>query len=340
MVAKQINLNILVTGGAGYIGSHAVLALIEAGYQVTVLDNLSKGFADAVLPPARLIQGDLSDQGLLDDIFQQEKFQAVMHFAASSVVPESVQYPLTYYSNNVTNTINLLKVVKKYKVPNFIFSSSASVYGIPDVVPVTETMPLSPISPYGRTKLISEWMIQDLAKAEPWFRYGILRYFNVAGSDPEGRLGQNTPNATHLIKLACQTALGHRSKLQIFGDDYPTTDGTGVRDFIHVTDLANAHLIVLKHLAEGTESNIYNCGYGKGYSVREVVNTVKEISKVDFPVEVTHRRTGDSPEVVADVTKILQHTEWHPKFDSLQVIVEHAFQWEKSRLSNMIDNQR
>ncbi len=327
-------LNILVTGGAGYIGSHAVLALNQAGYQVTVVDNLSTGFKDAVFSPARFIRADLSDAIHLDEIFLRGKFNAVMHFAASTVVPDSVQNPLNYYSNNVVSTLNLLKAIKKHRVPSLILSSTAAVYGIPDVLPVREDIPLLPINPYGRTKLVDEWMVQDLAQSEPWFKYGILRYFNVAGSDPEGRLGQNTPNATHLIKLACQVALGHKSKLLIYGDDYPTVDGTGIRDFIHVSDLVDAHLLVLKHLEAGKGSNIYNCGYGEGYSVRTIVDTLKKVSNRDFPIQVTNRRAGDPPAVVADVTRLVSNTGWHPKYNDIRLIIKTTFEWERKKACN------
>lgn len=321
--------HILVTGGAGYIGSHAVLALNEAGYVVTVLDNLSTGLADAVLPPAHLIVADLMDAERLDEIFRIGQFAAVIHFAASIVVPESVVRPMAYYANNVANTITLLQAVEHHKVPRFIFSSSAAVYGIPDATPVPETAATAPISPYGRTKLIAEWMLYDLAMAAPWFRFGILRYFNVAGCDPQGRLGQNNPKATHLIKTACQAALGQRAEFQVYGDDYPTADGTGVRDFIHVSDLAHAHLVLLNALEAGSPSQTLNCGYGHGYSVREVVKTVKSISGVDFPVAMAPRRIGDPPEVVADVDRIMNQTQWRPAYAELRLIIQSALDWEK-----------
>jgi UDP-glucose 4-epimerase len=320
---------VLVIGGAGYIGSHTTLALNQAGYNVTVFDNLSTGLEASVLSPAKLIVGDLTDLNHLDQVMTAGKFSTILHFAASIVVPESISNPLDYYSNNVVNTINLLKTVHCHRIPRFIFSSSASVYGITDQIPVPETAKLSPISPYGRSKLMSEWVLQDLAKAESWFSYGILRYFNVAGSDIEGRLGQNNPEATHLIKLACQTALKQRPVLRIYGNDYPTTDGTGVRDFIHVMDLAQAHVQLLKYLEDGGESSIFNCGYGQGYSVLDVIKTVKEISGVDFPVEVAQRRVGDPPAVVADVRRILSQTEWQPQFADLRLIIQSALDWEQ-----------
>jgi UDP-glucose 4-epimerase len=334
MLLSQIaSRNVLVVGGAGYIGSHVVLALQEAGYEVTVFDNLSTGLESAVLSPAKLVIGDLSDLGDLEKIIATTQFSAVLHFAASIVVPESLEDPLAYYSNNVVNTIKLLDLIHRHRIPRFIFSSSAAVYGVTDKIPVSEVTVPSPISPYGRTKLIAEWVLQDLAKAEPWFSYGILRYFNVAGCDPKGRLGQNNPEATHLIKLACQAALGQRPVFQIYGQDYPTVDGTGVRDFIHVMDLAQAHVALLKYLEDGGNSNIFNCGYGQGYSVLDVVKTVQEVSGVNFPVEIVPRRPGDPPEVVADVDLILKLTNWQPQYDDLRLIVETSFNWEKQLLN-------
>jgi UDP-glucose 4-epimerase len=333
LLSQLASRNVLVVGGAGYIGSHVVLALQEAGYEVTVFDNLSTGLEGAVLSPAKLVIGDLSDLGDLEKIIATTQFSTVLHFAASIVVPESVEDPLAYYNNNVVNTIKLLDLIHRYRIPRFIFSSSAAVYGITDKIPVSEVTVPSPISPYGRTKLIAEWVLQDLAKAEPWFSYGILRYFNVAGCDPKGRLGQNNPEATHLIKLACQAALGQRPVFQIYGQDYPTVDGTGVRDFIHVMDLAQAHVALLKYLEDGGSSNIFNCGYGQGYSVLDVVKTVQEVSGVNFPVEIVPRRPGDPPEVVADVDLILKLTNWQPQYDDLRLIVETSFNWEKQLLN-------
>jgi UDP-glucose 4-epimerase len=333
LLNQLVSKNVLVIGGAGYIGSHVVLALQEAGYEVTVFDNLSTGLESAVLSPAKLVIGDLSDLGDLEKIIATTQFSAVLHFAASIVVPESVEDPLVYYNNNVVNTIKLLDLIHRHRISRFIFSSSAAVYGVTDKIPVSEVTVPSPISPYGRTKLIAEWVLQDLAKAEPWFSYGILRYFNVAGCDPKGRLGQNNPEATHLIKLACQAALGQRPVFQIYGQDYPTVDGTGVRDFIHVMDLAQAHVALLKYLEDGGNSNIFNCGYGQGYSVLDVVKTVQEVSGVNFPVEIVPRRPGDPPEVVADVDLILKLTNWQPQYDDLRLIVETSFNWEKQLLN-------
>ncbi|MFL0706828.1 UDP-glucose 4-epimerase GalE [Cylindrospermopsis raciborskii] len=333
MVLKDVNCkNILVVGGAGYIGSHVVLTLNEAGYHVTVFDNLSTGSASAVLEPAKLVVGELNDLSHLEQVVRLGKFGAIFHFAASVIVPDSIIDPLAYYTNNVVNTINLLNIAHRHRIPKFIFSSSAAVYGVTQELPVPEMAKLSPITPYGRSKLVSEWVMEDLSKAAPFFSYGILRYFNVAGCDPYGRIGQSNPSATHIIKLACQTAIGQRPMFQIYGDDYPTIDGTGVRDFIHVTDLANAHLSVLNYLEEGGESATFNCGYGHGYSVLEVLRTVAEVSGVDFPVEVVPRRTGDPPEVVADVKQIFSKTNWQPKYNNLSLIVESALNWEKKLL--------
>ncbi|WP_456324181.1 UDP-glucose 4-epimerase GalE [Desulfonauticus submarinus] len=320
---------ILVTGGAGYIGSHTVLALNDAGYEVLVYDNLSTGKKEAVLPPAKLVVGDLKDTSMLESLFKKEKFSGIIHFAAHIVVPESVSKPLKYYLNNTSNTTQLLNLAVKYKVKHFVFSSTAAVYGIPKQIPVKEDAPLHPINPYGRSKLMSEWVIQDTAKAHPEFKYIILRYFNVAGADPKLRLGQSTPNATHLIKVASQTALGLRDKLEIYGTDYPTPDGTGIRDYIHVTDLADVHVLALKFLSQGNSSGIYNCGYGHGYSVKQIINTVKKISQKEFKVIESPRRAGDPASLIADPSKLMQTMHWKPKFDNIETIVKTAYLWEE-----------
>jgi len=320
---------ILVTGGAGYIGSHTSLALAQAGYEVIVYDNLSTGRADAVLPPARLVVGDLKDRDKLDKLMREEKFQAIIHFAASIVVPESVENPLKYYLNNTSNTTSLIALAVKNNIPNFVFSSTAAVYGMPEEVPVNEQSPLMPINPYGRSKVMSEWVIRDASFAHPDFNFIILRYFNVAGADPLGRIGQSTPDATHLIKVACQAALGLRESLSIFGTDYPTPDGTGIRDYIHVVDLADVHVLALKFLEQGKPSGIYNCGYGHGYSVREIIDAVKKVSGVDFKVIETGRRPGDPAQLVADPGKLLKEMSWKPKYDDIEEIVRTAYNWEK-----------
>jgi len=319
---------VLVTGGAGYIGSHTTLALLLAGYDVVVYDNLSTGRAEAVLPPARLVIGDLADTGQLDRLMCDEKFSAVLHFAGSIVVPESVENPLKYYLNNTNNTTELIRLALRNHIPRFIFSSTAAVYGMPETAAVTEDSPTLPINPYGRTKLMSEWVIQDTAAAHPGFSYVILRYFNVAGADPMGRIGQSTPDATHLIKVASQAALGRRAALHIFGTDYDTPDGTCIRDYIHVADLAGAHVLSLAHLEAGHPSDIFNCGYGHGYSVREIVAAVKEASMVDFPVIESPRRAGDPPALISDPARIRKTMRWEPEHDDISAIALSAYNWE------------
>ena len=320
---------ILVTGGAGYIGSHTTLALNEAGCEVVVYDNLSTGRPEAVLPPARLVVGDLADTERLDALMREEGFSAVLHFAGSIVVPESVENPLKYYMNNTNNTTELIRLAVKNAIPRFVFSSTAAVYGMPDTPAVTEDSPTKPINPYGRTKLMSEWVIQDTAAAHPGFAYVILRYFNVAGADPEGRIGQCTPNATHLIKVASQAALGRREALHIFGTDYDTPDGTCIRDYIHVADLAAAHVLALRHLEAGNPSGVFNCGYGHGYSVREIVAAVKRVSGVDFPVVESGRRAGDPPALISDPSRIRAAMAWVPQYDDIEAIALSAYAWEK-----------
>jgi UDP-glucose 4-epimerase len=322
---------ILVTGGAGYIGSHTTLTLNEAGYEVVVYDNLSTGRAEAVLPPARLVVGDLAETDRLDRLMREEGFSAILHFAGSIVVPESVENPLKYYMNNTNNTTELIRLAVKNNIPRFIFSSTAAVYGMPDTPAVTEESPTSPINPYGRTKLMSEWVIQDTAFAHPEFSFVILRYFNVAGADPEGRIGQCTPDATHLIKVASQAALGRREALHIFGTDYDTPDGTCIRDYIHVADLAGAHVLSLGHLEAGNPSGVFNCGYGHGYSVREIARAVQRVSGVDFPVVESGRRAGDPPALISDPARIRAAMNWTPAHDDIDAIARSAYAWE-SRL--------
>jgi UDP-glucose 4-epimerase len=320
-------MKILVTGGAGYIGSHIVKCLGEKGYDIIVLDNLSFGHEWAVLY-GRLIKGDLNDIKLLDNIFQKEKFDSVIHMSALIVVDESVREPLKYYRNNFVNALNLLDVCLKYKVKNFIFSSTAAVYGIPEKVPVTEDAPLLPINPYGASKMMVERALKDISQAED-FRYIALRYFNVAGADPLVRIGQARKDATHLITVSLRTALGLRDHLDIFGTDYPTPDGTCIRDYIHVDDLANVHILALEYLMSGGESKIYNCGYGHGYSVKEIVSKVKEVTGIDFPVKYTERREGDPPSLIADSSKLRKEIKWIPQFDDIGYIIKTAWEWEK-----------
>jgi UDP-glucose 4-epimerase len=319
---------ILVTGGAGYIGSHMVLALLDAGEEVVVLDDLSTGFAWAVPKPATLIVGDMGDKEKLAGIFARHKIEAVAHFAAKIVVPESVADPLLYYLNNTAKARNLIEAAIAAQIRRFIFSSTAAVYGEPSVNPITEEAAPAPINPYGRSKLMVEWMLEDVAKAKD-FSYIALRYFNVAGADPAGRLGQSTPNATHLIKVAVQAALGHRAGMDVFGTDYPTPDGTCVRDYIQVSDLIAAHLLALGHLRSGGKSLVLNCGYGRGHSVKEVIDVVKKISGSDFPVRVTGRRAGDPAMLVAGADRIRTLLKWQPRYDNLTEIVRQAYEWER-----------
>lgn len=320
-------MKVLVTGGAGYIGSHVVRQLGEAGHRVVVYDNLSTGHEWAVLS-SELVVGDLADREKLARLFEQHRFDAVLHFAAHIVVPESVSDPLKYYANNTRNTLGLLELCDRFKLQHFVFSSTAAVYGMPETVPVSEDAPLAPINPYGASKGMSERMLTDLAAASS-LKYVILRYFNVAGAALDGRIGQATPEATHLIKVACQAAVGIRPGVSIFGTDYPTPDGTCIRDYIHVEDLAEAHVMALDYLGAGGKSQILNCGYGHGYSVREVVDSVQRISGVDFPVRLAGRRTGDPPELVADSRRIKEVLNWQPRHDDLETIVRTALAWEK-----------
>lgn len=318
---------ILVTGGAGYIGSHVVRQLGEQNENIIVLDNLSTGFADAVLY-GKLIQGDTGDIPLVSSIIKEYDIDSVMHFAAHTIVPESVENPLKYYSNNTCHSRNLLQCCADHGVKHFIFSSTAAVYGIPDVVPANEDAPNKPINPYGTSKLMTEWMLRDLALASD-LRYVALRYFNVAGSDPLCRIGQSTAKATLLIKVACEAAVGKRDSISIFGTDYPTADGTGVRDYIHVEDLASAHIAALKYLRDGGASTTLNCGYGHGYSVREALDMVEKVNGAPLNVIEQPRRAGDPPELVAATAKIRSTLDWQPQYDDLEKIVQHALNWER-----------
>jgi len=319
-------MKVLVTGGAGYIGSHVVRQLGQAGHDIVVFDNLSTGYRWAVTA-GELVVGDLADEAAVEDLFSRYRFEAVLHFAANIVVPESVANPLKYYSNNTRNTLNLLKAVEKHAVPFMVFSSTAAVYGMPEQTVLTEDLPLAPINPYGASKMMSERMIMDLAAASS-LNYVILRYFNVAGANPDGLLGQATPEATHLIKVACECVTGQREGMSVFGTDYDTRDGTCIRDYIHVEDLAKAHVMALDYMADGGDSRVLNCGYGRGFTVREVIDVVKKQSGVDFPVTETGRRAGDPAALMADNTLIRQTLGWQPDYDDLDTIVGTALAWE------------
>jgi len=320
---------VLVTGGAGYIGSHAVLALRDRGWPVVVLDNLTTGFRWAIPEDVPLVEGDVGDMALLAQVFKTHGIGAILHFAGSIIVPESVENPLKYYANNTANTRNLLAAAVEAGVPHFIFSSTAATYGIPDKVPVSEETPKSPINPYGMSKLMSEFMLADVAKAHP-INFCALRYFNVAGADPKGRTGQSTAGATHLIKVAVEAALGKRDHVSVFGTDYATPDGTGVRDYIHVSDLAEAHVLALEALAASPdESMIMNCGYGRGFSVNEVLDAVDRVAGVTLERRIEGRRAGDPDALVADNAKILARLPWEPRHADLDTIVQHALAWEQ-----------
>lgn len=323
-------MRILITGGAGYIGSHVLKALGKLGHEITVVDNLSTGFEKAVTF-GKLIVADLSDHAKMETIFETGKFESVVHFAGSIVVPESVSEPLRYYQNNTINSHFLMNLCEKYKVRNFIFSSTAAVYGMPADGICREDSEQKPINPYGQSKLMTEHMLRDLAFANKNFHYIALRYFNVSGADPEGQIGQSFPKATHLIKAACEAATGKRTHMDLFGTDYPTKDGTCVRDYIHVSDLAEAHVKALEYLEKGGESQALNCGYGHGFSVKEVISRVKEITGVNFKVNEMPRRPGDPASLTAESSRLSQLTGWKPKYDDLNLIIKSAYEWEKNR---------
>jgi UDP-glucose 4-epimerase len=319
---------VLVTGGAGYIGSHMVLRLADAGQAVVVLDNLTTGFDWAIDHRATFVEGNAGDMELVGKLIAAHGITEIVHFAGSIVVPESVSDPLKYYANNTATSRNLIEAAVKGGVKHFIFSSTAAVYGNAGLEPVAETSQLLPESPYGRSKLMTELMLADVAAAHP-LTYGVLRYFNVAGADPKKRSGQSSPTATHLIKVASQAALGQRPSMGIFGTDFPTPDGTGVRDYIHVSDLVEAHALLLEYLRKGGASVTMNCGYGRGFSVREVVRTVKEVSGADFKVIEEPRRAGDPASIVAKADKVRQVLGWKPAHEDLTEIVDAALNWER-----------
>ena len=319
---------VLVTGGAGYIGSHMVHALVDAGERVVVLDNLSTGFPWAVASGATLAVAESGDQPRVAALIAEHGIDAIIHFAASVVVPESVLHPLAYYRNNTVNSRALIEAAVVSGVRYFIFSSTAAVYGNPERVPVSEEDPTVPLSPYGRSKLMTEMMLED-AGAAHGLHYGILRYFNVAGADPLARTGQSTKGATHLIKVAVETALGLRPKMDVYGTDYQTPDGTCIRDYIHVWDLVRAHSQALAYLRAGGRSITVNCGYGRGFSVLELIGTVKQVSGIDFKVEIAGRRPGDPARIVAAANRARATLNWKPEFDNLPTIVSHALAWER-----------
>jgi UDP-glucose 4-epimerase len=319
---------VLVTGGAGYIGSHMVLALVEAGEDIVVLDDLSTGVRGAVHRQARLVVGDIADTTLVLRLIADHEVEEVIHFAAKIVVPDSLADPLGYYLSNTSKSRALIAAAVSGGVKRFVFSSSAAVYGMPAQNPVAEDAPTVPISPYGTSKLMTEWMLRD-ASAAHGQGYAALRYFNVAGADPSGRSGQSAERATHLIKVACEVALGKRSQMEVFGTDYPTPDGTCIRDYIHVSDLAAAHLDALRYLRKGSANLVLNCGYGHGHSVLEVLETMKKVSGANMPLVMSPRRPGDPAALVARADRLRGELGWRPRFDDLTTIVTHALEWER-----------
>ena len=318
---------VLVTGGAGYIGSHVVNVLGQNGYDIVVVDNFSTGKKDAILY-GKTIFKDIGSFSEMKDIFEEEKFDACIHMSGSIIVPESVQEPLKYYQNNTEKSMGLIRLCHQFGVNKFVFSSTAAVYGDSDNSYCREDMPVKPTNPYARSKLMTEWFLQDVA-ASSELEYVVLRYFNVAGASRDGLIGQGGPNSTHLIKVALECAVGKRERMNLFGNDYETADGTCIRDYIHVDDLAMAHQCALDYLTAGKRSDTFNCGYGKGYSVREVVNMVKTVTEVDFPVDMVGRRDGDVAELVAVTDKIRSQMGWNPCYDDLSWIVKTAYEWEK-----------
>ena len=325
-------MTVLVTGGAGYIGSHTVRALADAGVSVVVIDNLSTGFSHFLPDGVPLFIGDAADENLVEGVIAQHNIGAIIHFAGSVVVPDSMRDPLAYYRNNTMTTRNLLNAAVKCNVSRFIFSSTAAVYGNPDITPVTEEAPTRPLSPYGSSKLMTEIMLHDVAAAHG-MNYVVLRYFNVAGADPQARIGLATVGATHLLKIAVEAATGQRAKIDVFGTDYPTADGSCIRDFIHVSDLAQAHVAALKYLDQGGRSATLNCGYGRGYSVLETIEAVRRASGRNFAISYAERRPGDIMTMIADTARIRATLDWTPQYDSLDTIARHALAWEEKLLA-------
>ena len=327
---------ILVTGGAGYIGSHTAHKLIESSHQVVILDNLSTGFKSVIPTDAVFVEGDVGDRQLVNQLIEEYEIKDIIHFAAHLLVPESVAQPNRYYKNNVVASQNLISCALENKVKNFIFSSTCAVYGMVETYPINEQALMQPISPYGRTKCVTEWSLEDIKTAinsghiESDFKYAALRYFNVAGARPDGKLGQVTENTTHLVKVCAEAVLGIRDEVTVFGTDYDTEDGTCIRDYIHVDDLAQAHLDALSYLRRGGESDVFNCGYGHGYSVREIIDVMKRVSGVDFKVVEGGRREGDPPAIAADNQKIKSKLMWSPSNNDIELICQTALDWEKS----------
>jgi UDP-glucose 4-epimerase len=332
-------MTVLVTGGAGYIGSHMVHALVEAGESVVVVDNLTTGFSAFLPLDVPLFIGDAGDENLVEGVIAQHRVESIIHFAGSVVVPESMRDPLGYYRNNTMTTQTLLRAAVKAGVNRFIFSSTAAVYGNPDQVPVPEHAPTRPLSPYGSSKLMTEIMLHDVASAHG-MGYVVLRYFNVAGADPQARVGLATIGATHLLKIAVEAATGQRAKVDVFGTDYPTPDGSCIRDFIHVSDLAQAHRAALSYLRGGGKSVTLNCGYGRGYSVLETIGAVQRVSGRDFAVQYASRRPGDIMTMVADTTRIRSTLDWTPQYDDLETIARHALAWEEKLFRERHDESR
>lgn len=332
-------MTVLVTGGAGYIGSHMVLALVEAGESVVVVDNLTTGFSSFLPEGVPLFIGDAGDENLVEGVISAHNVDAIIHFAGSVVVPESMRDPLAYYRNNTMTTRSLLNVAIRCGVRRFIFSSTAAVYGNPDQVPVPEEAPTRPLSPYGSSKLMTEIMLHDVASAHD-LQFVVLRYFNVAGADPQARIGLATVGATHLLKIAVEAATGQRAQIEVYGTDYPTPDGSCIRDFIHVSDLAQAHRAALAYLREGGESATLNCGYGRGYSVLETIEAVRRVSGRQFAVKYAPRRAGDIMTMIADTTRIQTTLDWTPQYDDLETIATHALAWETKLMQERAGSER
>ena len=332
-------MTVLVTGGAGYIGSHTVHALVEAGESVVVIDNLSTGFSAYLPEGVALFIGDAADENLIESVVEAHGVESIIHFAGSVVVPDSMRDPLAYYRNNTMTTRSLLNAAVKCGVSRFIFSSTAAVYGDPDEVPVPEDAPTRPLSPYGSSKLMTEIMLHDTASAHG-MNYVVLRYFNVAGADPLARTGLATVSATHLLKMVVEAATGQRAKIDVFGTDYPTPDGSCIRDFIHVSDLAQAHRAALSYLRGGGASVTLNCGYGRGYSVLETIEAVRRVSGRHFAVQYAPRRPGDIMTMVADTSRIRSVLDWTPQYDNLETIADHALAWEEKLVRERNDDRQ